>query len=123
MFNWFKKTPSSGPDFESVDSLKKAERLHRSGQLERLFLMPLKYGGEDIPPNVVYVPVGIASIKDGIDVNVVGPLLEAGKVAHYSASPEYQGKSFIPTAINIQASEPESFATRIHVWGKPVENA
>jgi hypothetical protein len=65
MFDWFKKkSPQpNGPDFSEVDSQAKAEALFRQGDLEKLFLMPLEFGGQDIPVNVLYVPVGVSSSK------------------------------------------------------------
>lgn len=119
MFSWFKKkqTPPRGPDFSAIDSLAKARELFRRGDLEKLFLMPLEFGGEDSPQNTLYVPVGLAAIKAGIDRNVVGPLVAQGKVSDYRATPEYQGKSFIPIAIKIVATTPGEFTTTINVWG------
>jgi hypothetical protein len=51
MFGWFKrKSPQpNGPDFSAIDSQAKAEELFRRGDLEKLFLMPLEFGGQDIP--------------------------------------------------------------------------
>ena len=68
MFGFFKKQAKSanGPDFSHVNSQAKAEALFRQGELEKLFLMPLEFGGEDNPLNVLYVPLGVAAIKQGI---------------------------------------------------------
>ena len=118
MFGWFKKkrTPV-GPDFSGVDSQAKVMELYRRGDLEKLFLMPLSLGGEDIPVNTLYVPVGMAEVKDRLDNNIIGPLVEQGRVTSYTAAPEYQGKSFIPIAIEIVASEPGEFRSTINIWG------
>lgn len=120
MFGWFKKKspPPNGPDFSGIDSREKAEELFKRGGLERLLLMPLEFGGRDIPPNVLYVPIGVAGIKSGIDNNVIGPLVSQGKFTQYEAIPEYQGKSFIPIAIKIVAHNPGEFSTSINIWGK-----
>jgi hypothetical protein len=121
MFGWFKRKelpPSNGPDFSVIDSRAKAEKLVRSGELERLFLMPLEFGGQEVPLNTLYVPVGIASVKAGIDNNIIGPLAADGKITNYSATPEYQGKSFIPIAIKIVASDPGQFSSTINIWGE-----
>jgi len=119
MFGWFKKKSRkpNGPDFSEIDSRAKAEELFRRGQLEKLLLMPLEFGGEDIPVNTLYVPIGVADIKAGIDNNVIAPLAAEGKFTKYTATPEYQGKSFIPIAINIVASDPGEFSTTINIWG------
>jgi hypothetical protein len=120
MFGWFKKKSSqpNGPDFSEIDSQAKAEELFRRGDLEKLFLMPLEFGGQDNPLNTLYVPVGVADIKAGIDNNVIGPLAAEGKITKYTAEPEYEGKSFIPIAIEIVASDPGEFRTTINIWGK-----
>jgi hypothetical protein len=120
MFRWFKKKSRqpTGPDFSEIDSREKAEVLFRRGDLEKLFLMPLEFGGQDIPVNTLYVPVGLADIKAGIDNNVIGPLAAEGKITKYRATPEYQGKSFIPIAISILASEPGEFSSTINIWGE-----
>jgi hypothetical protein len=119
MVKLFKKKPTpTGPDFSEIDSLAKAEELFQRGGLEKLFLVPLEFGGQDIPQNILYVPVGIAAIKSDIDKNVITPLAASGKLTTYSAMPEYQGKSFIPIAIEIVAADPGKFSTKINIWGK-----
>jgi len=120
MFGFFKKkkaAPPRGPDFSDIDSQAKAEALFRRGDLEKLLLMPEAFGGEDNPLNTLYVPVGVASVKAGIDENIIRPLAAEGKVTKYTAEPEYQGKSFIPIAITITASDPGEFTTTINIWG------
>ena len=119
MFGWKKKKSPRphGPDFSEVDSQAKAEALFRRGELEKLLLMPLEFGGSDNPLNTLYVPIGVADIKAGIDNNIIAPLVADGKVSKYTASPEYQGESFIPIAIKIEASDPGSFTTTINIWG------
>src|SRR5262245_41627444 len=120
MFGWFKKKPPppNGPDFSAIDSRAKAEELFQRGELEKLFLMPLEFGGQDNPLNVLFVPIGVAGIKSGIDNNVIRPLVAEGKITQYTATPEYQGKSFIPIAIKIVASDPGQFSTTIKIWGE-----
>lgn len=123
MFGFFKKKPakSPGPDFSDVDSLAKAKGLYRKGKLEKLFCMPLDFGGQDVPENVLYVPLGVAKVKDRIDATMIRPLIEAGKVTKYTAEPEYQGDSFIPIAVKITASEPGEFTTTINIWGEALD--
>jgi hypothetical protein len=117
-------TPSSGPDFSHVTSQAQAEELARAGQLERLLLLPTIFGGQpDVPQNVVYVPVGLAAVKQGIDENLVAPLAREGTVTRYVATPEYAGASFIPIAITITASDPGSFTTTIAVWGEALHRS
>jgi len=120
VLGWFKRKspPPSGPDFSGIDSQAKAEELFLRGDLEKLFLMPLEFGGEDNPLNTLFVPVGLAAIKASIDNNIIGPLAAEGKITKYTAKPEYQGKSFIPIAIKVVASEPGEFSTTIKIWGE-----
>jgi hypothetical protein len=119
MFDWFRKKPPrvNGPDFSGIDSNARAEELFRRGELEKLFLMPLQFGGEESPANTVYVPAGVSAIKDEIDNGVIRRLLEEGHITTYTAAPRYQGSSFIPTAIEIAASDPGEFTTTINIWG------
>ena len=106
------------PDFSSVDSVEKAIAWMNRGHLEKLHLFPLEYGGEDIPPNVTYVPVGVAQAKAQPD-GTIAKMVEAGTVSQYNAAPEYKGRSFIPSRINIRAWHPEragELTYTIEVW-------
>jgi hypothetical protein len=113
----------TGADFGHVTSRERAEELLRRGQLERLFLLPPQFGGEDVPENVVYVPVGIADAKSRIDDNIIGPLVSQGTIRRYRATPRYQGDSFVPCAIHIKASDPGEFSSEIAIWGDGLEAA
>lgn len=118
MLNWFRKKPEHrGPDFSNVDSREKAEEMERRGELEAMYLVPLEFGGTENPINVLYVPIGVGAIKANIDRNVIKPLAAEGKLTNYHAEPQYQGKSFIPSAIKIVASDPGHFTTTIRIWG------
>jgi hypothetical protein len=92
-------------DFSGVNSLQKAEALYRAGELERLFLFPLEFGGQEIPQNILYVPPGIAAIKQQID-GAIATMVKEGAVSQYTAEPEYKGTSFIPSKIKIATSNP-----------------
>ena len=120
MLEWFRKKQSrpNGPDFSAIDSREKAVELFGRGYLEKLFLMPLEFGGEDNALNTLFVPIGLAGIKEGIDANVIAPLAADGKITKYKAMPEYQGRSVIPIAIRVEASDPGTFTTTINVWGE-----
>lgn len=119
MFGWFKKkSQPNGPDFSGIDSQDKVQELFRRGDLEKMFLRPLEFGGEDNPINTLYVPVGVVAMKSRIDNNVIGPLASEGKVTQYKATLEYQGNSLIPTAIKIVASNPGEFSATINIWGE-----
>ena len=105
------------PDFATVTSREQAEELFRQDLLERLFLLPVEFGGQDVPENFVYVPTGFVEIKRSLDNNIIKPLMDEGKIRIYQAIPEYQGDSFIPIAITISASGPAKFSSRIDIWG------
>lgn len=105
------------PDFSSVDSLEKAMQLSDEGTLEPLQLVPLEFGGTDVPINVVYVPVGVVKIKQQIDEKMIGDLIAKGAVSQYEVKPDYNGTSVVPTALTVRAWNPGEFSTRIRIWG------
>ena len=125
MSNWFKKKSAvpSGPDFSDVDSQEKAEARVQSGELAKLLLLSVEFGGTEDPRNIVYVPRAFITIKNDIDRNIIKPLVEAGKVSEYQATPEYEGKSFVPIAIKIVARNPETYVNYINIWGKALAGA
>lgn len=70
MFGWSKKTDRkpAGPDFSKVDTLAKAEALYQRGELQKLLLMPLEPGGQNVPLNHGHQDLG-----RGIDSRVARP--------------------------------------------------
>ncbi|QDU53869.1 hypothetical protein [Aeoliella mucimassa] len=122
MFGFFKKAPApdiptgaDGPDFSVVDSKKKALALVKQGTLEPLYLLPLEFGGRASASNTLYVPIGVAQIKQGIDLNQIMPLIEQGEEVEYSAEPEYQGNSMVPIALTVNAGP---INATIKIWGE-----
>lgn len=106
-----------GPDFSGVTSQAQAEALARDGVLEAVYLLPIEFGGQDIPQNVIFAPVGTGDIKRDIDHTVIRPLVADGTITRYAANPSYDGDSFVPISITIVASDPGSFTTTINIWG------
>src|SRR4051812_17499764 len=104
-------------DFANVDSKEKAQALYREGKLEKLFLMPLEFGGQDVPQNTLYVPRGTVKRKELIDLESVQGLIEQQRVSKYSAHAGYEGKSVVSNAITITVSEPETFRFELNLWG------
>jgi len=105
-------------DFSEVNSLQKAHGLFSAGKLEIVYLFPLEFGGKQIPQNTLYVPLGIAAIKQRFD-SMIGELVKQGKVTKYTAAPEYKGNSFIPSKIKITTSDcgkPDSLNPVIDIW-------
>jgi hypothetical protein len=123
MFRWLKgkNKGNVGPDFSAINSRDKAKDLFLGGKLQKLLLMPTEFGGQDFPPNVVYVPAFVLEQKTRIDRNIIQPLLDKGSVSRYEATPEYDGDSFIPSAIRIVASDPGTFSAKIAIWGKGLQ--
>lgn len=109
--------PGPGPDFSHVDR-EKAEELARQGVLAPLYMMPLRFGGEESERNRLFVPPVAVALKDRCD-SMVEDLLRQEKVNGYQCAPEYQGTSFVPTAVTVIAKmdgEPV-FTQRIRIWG------
>jgi hypothetical protein len=105
------------PDFSSVDSAEKAEQLCGEGTLEQMLLVPIEFGGVDVPVNYVYVPVGVADIKRQIDENMIRDMVKKGTVKQYGAAPEYAETSVVPIAVTVRGWDPGEFKTRIRIWG------
>ena len=123
MLSWFRRrgAPNAGPDYRHIDTRGKAEDLYRRGELQKILLLPVEFGGQDIPPNVVYVPAIAAQLKTRIDLNTVRPLAQKGQVRRYVATPEYEGKSVIPSLLRISATDPGRFEGTVAIWGKAVQ--
>lgn len=120
LFDIFKKRQdASGEeprlDFSGIDSNEKAQGLFAKGQLVKLYLMPLDFGGHDSPLNTVYVPAGANRQKEGFDSKIYD-LLEKGLQLRYSASPEYKGNSFIPSRVVIQVNGDQTLTEVVEVW-------
>jgi hypothetical protein len=112
------QTPAAtGFDYRQVTSVEAAEALVRQGRLVRLLLLPVDFGGADVPHNSVYVPPFVVELKDSIDRDIILPLAQEGRITQYAAQPEYAGESFVPVALHVTAWEPGSFNTVIRIWG------
>ena len=101
--------------FETVDSFEAAARLAQAGTLKRVLLIPGEAGGPDAPINVVYVPPQAATHKAAVD----GPILvlvAQGHKVHYSASPEYRGRSVVPCRLRIRTSGAFVMEAKTDIW-------
>lgn len=56
LFDKFKKKQEAPFDFLQVDSMEKAEALVKAGTLAPVYLMPLRFGGEESRRNCVFAP-------------------------------------------------------------------
>ena len=62
--DWLGRKWAKKLDFTKVDSVLKAEALAAEGKLAPLHLVPLRFGGQDMPMNRVFVPVSVVNRKD-----------------------------------------------------------
>lgn len=104
-------------DFTGITTQEDIVQLIENGFLVPLYLMPLRFHGEPILQNTLYVPPFVVVLKDRYDTLVENLLLE-GKVTGYSCSPKYRGESRVPKEITISATKEEIavFTQTIHIW-------
>lgn len=116
LFNFLKKETNK-LDFSEIDSNEKAEELCAQKILEPLYLMPLRFNGQPVPHNTLYVPPAVVMLKDRYD-DMVEHLLEQEKVNGYECKPEYRGNSFIPCSLTIIAKKDGQavFTENIKIW-------
>jgi len=117
VFDFLKKKDEVKIDFAEVDSNEKAMELAKKGILSPLYLMPLRFNGEESARNRLFVPPVVVELKDRYD-DMVEELLVQGKVSGYSCTPEYKGNSFIPAKLTIVASQNQEpvFTQTINIW-------
>lgn len=109
--------PKKAGDFSEVDSMDKVMEYANQGILVPLYLMPLRFNGEDSVSNRVFVPTVVVELKDRYD-DMVEDLVRKGKVDGYSCDLEYKGKSQVPSKIHIQSKKEGKpvFKETINVW-------
>ena len=105
------------PNFTEIDSNEKAIELANKGILEPLYLMPLRFNGEESAINRVFVPSFAVELKDRCDDFIEKMVIEE-KVQGYSCNPEYKGNSFIPSKIKVVVTNEgkEVFSQTIEIW-------
>ena len=106
------------PDFTNYQTLASVRALAGEGKLVRLLLFPAQLGGEDVPPNVVYVTAEAASAHAAI-VGTVHRMVREGSLDRMEVTPVWKGKSFVPGAIRFHAwhsTKPGTFEPEIVVW-------
>lgn len=102
-------------DYSNIDSKEKAQELFAKGQLVKLYLMPLEFGGPDSPINTLLVPEFANNQKNNFDSKVYD-MLEKGLKLGYSANPEYKGSSFIPGKLIINVKGDKTITEVINIW-------
>ena len=121
MFNWFKKKENTKtesenePDFSRITTKSKAVDLYKKGELVKVHLMTLEFGGEDSERNILYVPEFAQNFKHRFD-KMIEELLIDGKKLGYSAEPEYKGKSVVPSKLKISVTGESEFKETINIW-------
>ncbi|MBL0913274.1 MAG: hypothetical protein IBJ09_12975 [Bacteroidia bacterium] len=106
---------NTAPDFSETDSLEKAQQLYAQNVLAKLYLMPLNFGGQDAPHNILYVLPVVTELKARFDT-MVEELLEQDKELSYSAEPEYKGRSFIPSKLHMRVRGDAELSQSINIW-------
>ncbi len=116
LLNFFKKDTNK-LDFTEIDSNEKAQELYEKKTLEPLYLMPLRFNGQPVLQNTLYVPPVVVTLKDRYD-DMVEDLLKQEKVNGYECKPEYRGSSFIPCSLTVIAKKngQEVFTEKIKIW-------
>ena len=105
-------------DYSDVTSREVAEQHVAQGKLYKILLFPAEFGGEEISPNVSYVPSGIPETKDLLTGTLIR-MVRDGSIDHLDVRPEYKGKSFVPARIRIFATHKTksgSFNPVIEIW-------
>lgn len=117
LFDKFRQKKETQLDFTEIDSKEKVAELAEKGILYPLYCMPLRFNGEESDRNRLFVPKAIVELKDRYD-DMVEDLLVQGKVNGYSCTPQYKGKSFVPSDITIVAKKDGEavFTETIHIW-------
>lgn len=115
--DWLGRKWAKKLDFTKVDSVLKAEALAAEGKLAPLHLVPLRFGGQDMPMNRVFVPVSVVNRKDHYDETIEG-LVKEHKADGYSCTPEYRDESVVPFRLDGMATEEgiPVYSWSIDVW-------
>lgn len=102
-------------DFSIITTKEKIRELSQKGILEKVYLMPLEFGGEDIEHNYVFSPHTTSELKRHFDL-MIEKLLNEGKELEYSVEPVYKGYSLIPSKLTITVTGEAHFVETINVW-------
>ncbi|MDR0195869.1 MAG: hypothetical protein LBI73_12170 [Myroides sp.] len=120
LFNFFKKSKilidTSKPcNYADICSYDEAEQYYQAGQLGKLYLIGLTFGGDDSPVNTLYAPQDAVVQKEAIDHHIESQLREGLKL-QYRAFPEYKENSFIPSRILIEIDGDKTYSEEIEIW-------
>ena len=111
------KRKKNSPDFSGITQ-SEAQVMLEKGELELLYLVDPRFGGSEKMDNCLYVPAGIAAVKEHFD-DVVEHLLIEGKVKGYDCRPSYKNGSVIPCSIVMRVTDrnkKEVLHELIEIW-------
>ncbi|MDJ0646394.1 MAG: hypothetical protein QNJ57_10470 [Flavobacteriaceae bacterium] len=111
----FSQEAENGRNFSDIDSVEKVIELFEKGELSKIYMMPLEFGGEDSPENTLYVPEFVQKFKNQFDKLVENLLLD-GKKLSFEATPEYKGRSFVPSKLKLVVTGDSEFTETINIW-------
>ena len=103
------------PNYDHIDSLEKAVALAEKGELTKIHMMPLQFGGPDSAENTLYVPAFVEKLKTKFDTKVEH-LLQEGKRLSFEATPEYKGNSFVPSKLVLAITGDMELTETIAIW-------
>lgn len=72
------------------------------GLVVKVLMWPADFGGTDEPRNVTYLPPALAERKHAFDAEA-RRRVEAGEELHFKITPEYDGDSFVPARLHMEA--------------------
>lgn len=112
-------TSSVDQDFSHVKSLDQATKLFKEGKLFKVLLFPREFGGEDVGPNVVYVPRGVSEAREMV-IGTLKRFASDGIIDRLEVKPEYKGDSFVPSKLKMRAWHSEKqggeFHPSVDIW-------
>lgn len=117
IFDLFRQKKKQAGDFSDINSNEKLMQLYQEGVLAPLYLMPIKFGGNDSAINKLFVPPVVVGLKNECD-SIIENLLDQEKVDAYKCTPEYKNNSLVPSKITVSATKgtEEVFTQTINIW-------
>lgn len=85
-------------------SREELDSLLARGLVEKVLMWPADFGGTDDPRNVTYLPRALVERKRAFDAEV-RRRVETGEDINFKVTPEYDGDSFVPTRLHMEAGD------------------
>jgi hypothetical protein len=108
----------TGPQFAHVTSIELADAEVKKGNLVKVHLFPLELGGEDVPPNVTYIPIGMEDMWRKV-IGTIEKFAAEGLLDGLKVEPEYNGASFVPCRIKFigtSSTKKGGFEPTLEMW-------